>query len=204
MFSLLMPVKDLVKQNRNWLIMAAAIFAAGSFFAYLSPAFQANPLTGLDGQFEELEQLFAIFLANPPLITALLVFLNNFVAMVQMLFLGVLAGLSPLATLFLNGYLLGAVAALFKAEGSPVLLMLVAGILPHGLFELSALFLCGAFGLKLGYHCLAAPLPEMTRRQSFRHIWKEIVSLIPLIVTLLLAAALIEIFVTAPIVARLG
>lgn len=203
-FSLLMPVKDLLKKNRNWLIMAAAIFAAGFFFAYLSPLFQGNSLPGLEGQFEELEQLFKVFLDNPPLITALLVFMNNFVAMVQMLFLGVFAGLSPLATLFLNGYMLGAVAAVFKAEGGPVLQMLVSGILPHGLFELFALFLCGALGLKLGYHCIAAPLPGMNRRQSFKHIWKEIVSLIPLIVTLLLAAALIEIFVTAHLVARLG
>ncbi len=203
-FSLLMPVKELLRQNRNWMILAAAFFAAGSLYAYLSPAFQAAPLPGLGGQFEELEQLFRVFLDNPPLITCLLVFMNNFVAMVQMLFLGVLAGLSPLATLFLNGYLLGAVAATFKAGGGPVCLMLLTGILPHGIFELFALFLCGAFGLKFGYHCIAAPLPGKTRRQSFREIWKEVVSVIPLVVILLLAAAAIEIFVTAPLVARLG
>lgn len=196
-FSLLMPVKDVLKQNRNWLILAAIIFVAGSFYSYLGISFQDNPLPGIEGQLDQLQQLFKLLLENPPLITALLVFINNFITMVQMLFLGVLAGISPLATLFLNGSIVGIVAAAFEAEGGSILTMIFLGILPHGIFELFALFLCGALGLKLGYHCIASPLPDKTRLQSFKYIWKEIVSVIPLVVALLLCAALIEIFITA-------
>ena len=166
----------------------------------MSPALQAAPLPGVGEQFAELEQLFAVFLDNPPLITALLVFLNNFVAIVQMLFLGVLAGISPLATLFLNGYILGIVAAWHRIAGSSVPAMIILGILPHGILELSAVFICAALALKLGFHCIASPLPDKTRIQSFRHIWKEIVSVIPLVVVLLLCAAVIEIFVTRHLV----
>lgn len=203
-FSLLVPVKDVLRQNRNWLILAAAIFLAGSLYAYAGSLLPAKPLPGIEGQLNGLEQLFKLLLDNPPLITALFVFMKNFVAMIQMLFLGVFAGLMPLVTLFLNGYILGVVAAAFKAGGGSVTAMLLSGILPHGIFELSAFILCGALGLKLGFHCVALPLPGRTRGQSFKDIWKEIVSVIPLVTLLLLGAAFIEILVTSRLVNSLG
>ena len=125
---------------------------------------------GWKAQLAEVEELFRMILDNPPLITALLVFVNNFFSMLIMLMFGALAGISPLVSLFLNGFILGAVAVAYKAEGIPILTMLIAGILPHGLFELPALFLCGAFALKLGYHCVAALLPEKTRRKFPAHL----------------------------------
>lgn len=197
MFSLLMPVKDVLRRNRSWLILAAVIFAAGAFYAGLGAAFQAELPSDTEKQFVELEQLFQFILDNPPLITASLVFTKNFAAMIQMLFLGALAGISPLATLFLNGYFIGIVTAAVKADGGSIAGALILGILPHGIFELPAFFLCGALGLKMGYHCTAAPLTGKTRLQSFKYIWKETVSVIPLVTMLLLGAALIEIFVTS-------
>lgn len=199
-FSLLMPVKDVLRQNRNWLVLALIFFLAGSFLSYLGGVPQGGSLSGLETQLGELQNLFDLILGNPPLISSLMIFLKNFMAMVQMLFLGVFAGISPLATLFMNGYILGIVAASCQAMGNSVAEMIILGILPHGIFELFAFFLCGALGLKLGYHCIASPLPEKTRLQSFKYIWKEIVSVIPLVVVLLLCAALIEIFVTSHLI----
>lgn len=196
MFSLLMPVKEILSRNRNWLVLAVVIFLAGSLLAYFGSALQDDSLPGIETQLDDLQKIFEIILGNPPLITVLIIFLKNFMAVAQMLFLGVLAGFSPLATLFLNGYILGIVAASCSAAGGSVPAMILLGILPHGLFELSAFFLCAALGLKLGYHCIASPLPDKTRLQSFRYIWKEIVTVIPLVVTLLLCAAFVEIYVT--------
>lgn len=203
-FSLLKPGKEALLNNRNWLILALSIFVAGSLFSYFGVTlFEAAPLPEIESQLEEVEELFRIILDNPPLITALLVFVNNLFSILIMLLFGALAGISPLVTLFLNGFLLGAVAVAYKAEGGSILIMIVAGILPHGLFELTALFLCGAFALKLGYHCVAAPLPDMTRLESFRHIWKEIIPVLPLVTILLLGAALVEIFVTSRLLENL-
>lgn len=196
MFSLLMPVKDILSQNRNWLILAVIIFLAGTLFAFFGTAQQGGSTPAIETQLDDLHKLFDLILDNPPLIMVLIVFLKNFMAVAQMLFLGVLAGISPLATLFLNGYILGIAAALQQAMGNAVPAVIILGILPHGVFELSAVFICAALGLKLGYHCIAFPLPQKTRLQSFRHIWKEIVSIIPLIVTLLLCAAIVEIYIT--------
>ena len=193
MFSLLKPGLKAFVNNRNWLVIALFIFVAGSFYSYFAVTFEAVPPPGVESQLAEVEELFRMILDNPPLITALFVFVNNFFSMLIILIFGALAGISPLLALFLNGFLLGTVAAAYKAEGIPVLTMIITGILPHGLFELPALFLCGALALKLGYHCVAAPLPEKTRLESFRLIWKEITPVLPLVTLLLLGAALIEI-----------
>ncbi len=196
-FSLLLPVKDVLKQNRSWLILAVVIFLAGSLLPFFGSAFlTGEALPGAETQLGELQKLFDLILDSPPLIMVLMIFLKNFIAVVQMLFLGVLAGISPLATLFLNGYILGVVVSLQQAMGNTTPSIIILGILPHGIFELFAVFLCAALALKLGYHCIAFPLPDKTRLQSFRYIWKEIVAVIPLVVTLLLCAAFIEIFIT--------
>ncbi|HHX86549.1 MAG TPA: stage II sporulation protein M, partial [Firmicutes bacterium] len=73
---------------------------------------------------------------------------------------------------------------------------LCLGILPHGVFELSAFFICGALGLKFGYHCVASPLPGLSRKQSFFYIWREVISIMPLILTLLAIAAVVEIYIS--------
>ena len=196
MFSLLMPVKDILKRNRNWLILALSIFLIGALLSFPGLFFQEGPLPGAESQIGELQKLVELIMDSPPIISSMMIFLNNMITVVQMLFLGVIAGISPLATLFLNGYILGIAAASCRAAGFSVTTMIVLGILPHGIFELSAVFICAALGLKLGYHCTISPLPDKTRLQSFKYIWKEIVSVMPLVVLLLFCAALIEIFIT--------
>ncbi|HPU01055.1 MAG: stage II sporulation protein M [Firmicutes bacterium] len=195
-FTLLMPAKEVLSGNRNWLILAAAIFLAGSLVAYFAAGAAESVPPGLERELEGLGQLLMLFQDNPPLITALMLLLKNFMAMVQMLFLGAFFGLAPLATLFINGSLLGILAASSREMGMSIPAVMALGILPHGIFELFAFFLCGALGLKLGYHCIAAPLPGMTRLESFKYIWKEIVSVMPLVTALLVLAAFIESFVT--------
>ncbi|HOA35358.1 MAG: stage II sporulation protein M [Dethiobacteria bacterium] len=202
-FSLLLPVKDVLRQNRNWLLLAVAIFLAGSILAYFAASAPQSSIPGVETQIEGLETLFNLILENPPYIAALMILLKNFMAMAQMLFLGAFAGISPLATLSINGFILGLLAASVQEMGMSIPAMIVFGILPHGIFELFAFFLCGALGLKLGYHCVASPLPGKTRLQSFKYIWKEIVSVMPLVTALLILAALIEIFVTPHLLSSL-
>lgn len=194
---LFFPPRRVIRENKSWVMMAASIFLICTVIFYQTTAV-AGPGTGqaLEMQMEQLEGFFTFILETNPLIGALLVFMNNFLSMAQMLLLGVVAGISPLLTLGVNGALVGAMLALAAGEGLALLPVVLLGILPHGIFELSAFFLCGAIGLKFGYHCIASPLPGMNRMQSYRYIWKEAISLMPLVVTLLLAAAFIEMLVT--------
>ncbi len=136
----------------------------------------------------------------PSPMMAMMIFINNLISMAQMLLLGFLAGLSPLFTLFVNGALMGAIAGTIAQEGQPLLLYLLFGVLPHGIFELSAFFICGALGLKFGYHCIASPLPGMSRKESFFHIWKESASMFRPILTLLALGALVEVYISQALV----
>jgi stage II sporulation protein M len=197
MFTLFFPVKQVIRNNRSWLIMAAAIFTFSAVIFYYTTA-STEPLGGepIDGQLDQLQELFTFILETKPVISALLIFMNNFLSMAQMLLLGAAAGISPLFTLGVNGALVGVLLSLSVQEGLPLLPIIFLGILPHGIFELFAFFLCGALGLKLGYHCVASPLEGKTRMESFRYIWKEAIAVLPLVVTLLIAAAFIEMMIT--------
>ncbi len=203
MLRLFFPPQQVIRDNRSWLVISSSIF-----FICIAVFFLAAPAADLPadeaaaGQFNQLLGFFDFIMDAPPVISALLIFMNNFLSMAQMLLLGVIAGISPLITLGLNGALVGALFGISAGQGAPLLQMIVFGILPHGIFELPAFFLCGALGLKFGYHCVASPLPGMTRLQSFRYIWKETISVLPLIVLLLLCAAFIEILVTPHLLER--
>ncbi len=198
MFTLFFPVKEVISNNRSWLTIAMSIFLiCAVIFSFTASAAAPAAEQSADNQLDQLWGLFDFIMDAHPVISALLVFMNNFLSMAQMLLLGVAAGISPLITLGVNGALVGVILSMTADQGIPLLPMILFGILPHGVFELFAFFLCGALGLKFGYHCIASPLPEMSRMQSFRYIWKEAISALPLIVLLLFAAAFIEIFVSA-------
>lgn len=197
MFHLFFPLTQVISKNRGWIVMAAVIFMASAVVFYFMPVSSLPAAEGaVDGQLDQLEDLFSMILGTTPMISVLLVFMNNFLSMAQMLLLGFLAGISPLVTLGLNGALIGIVLALSAGESAALLPLIFLGLLPHGIFELFAFFLCGAIGLKFGFHCIASPLPGKTRSESFRYIWKEAISVLPLVVLLLIIAALIEILIT--------
>jgi len=80
-----------------------------------------------------------------PPAAALNYFGNNFTVAVSMAYSGVALVVPAVATLWTNGLILGVYARL---EVAPALL--AAFITPHGIFELPALVVAGALGLRLG------------------------------------------------------
>ena len=199
-----MPLKEFLKQNKNWIIIALIIFLAGMAFSglptYAGTGRQINLEQLLGPQSGDLADIVKTLQDLPPLAMVFMILINNLISVAQMLLLGFLAGLSPLFTLFVNGALMGAIAGTIAREGQPLLLFFFLGILPHGIFELPAFFICGALGLKFGYHCIASPLPGMSRKQSFFHIWKESASLFRLIISLLALGALVEVYISKALV----
>ncbi|MDY6825690.1 MAG: stage II sporulation protein M [Bacillota bacterium] len=194
---LFFPPGQVIKNNRSWFLMAAAVFIICLFIfagstAFSEPVDEEIPDLVLD----DILSIFADILETNPLLGAALIFMNNMITMAQMLLLGAAAGISPLITLGINGALLGSTLSMAVMEGANLFYMLGLGILPHGIFELPAVFICAGLGLKFGYHCIASPLSGKTRSESYRFIWKEAISILPLVVTMLIAAALVEMFIT--------
>ncbi|TLS48384.1 stage II sporulation protein M [Paenibacillus antri] len=124
------------------LFFVGVAFGAGSegLNAYLES--QIEPMRGVA------ERLDAT--ANPQVWMFLFIFINNFVKSLFVVFLGALFGLFPLFFLLTNGMILGYVAAVAGDSGANVFSLIVRGILPHGLLEITAILIAAAYGLKYG------------------------------------------------------
>lgn len=131
------------------------------------------------------------------------IFLNNLwaagisvaVGFVPFLFLPAIMALA-------NAVVMGAVMASTAAQGRSVLLTIAAGILPHGIFELSALVMAWACGF---YICWSLVLRICRARTSRGRVAYAVSNglrvFLTMILPLLIAAALIETYLT-PVLVR--
>jgi uncharacterized membrane protein SpoIIM required for sporulation len=94
----------------------------------------------------------------------------------------------PIYMLISNGWLMGALVAVVAPTGH--LGSLWAGILMHGVFELTALFICGAAGLLLGWSFIAPG--QLRRKDALVANAKDAVALAIGTVPLFIIAGLIE------------
>ncbi len=189
-------VRAILQENLGWSIIAALFFGIGIVTAVL---FIGNDQLFLgeltEGQHKALQEIAEIVFGGSPLRGIIYLLINNLVASLTVMLLGVIMGIPTLLGLFSNGALLGGVMAALASEGIPVFPFILLGIVPHGIFELPAFFISAAFGLKVGYH-LIFPLPGKKRGESLVTIWREYWSVFPLILKLLVLAAILEVLVT--------
>lgn len=73
---------------------------------------------------------------------------NNIAAAFSVIIGGILFAISPLLSAIVHGYLLGVITGTMVHSGNGLLIL--PGILPHGVFELPALFFAIALGIRLG------------------------------------------------------
>jgi stage II sporulation protein M len=113
------------------------------------------------------------------------IFLNNLQSSVLGIVLGLFFGIFPIIATIINGYILGFVAILsVKEQGITVLWR----IFPHGIFELPAVFISLALGLKIGTYFFVNK-----NKESFKDlIINSLRVLLLIIFPLLIIAAIIE------------
>jgi stage II sporulation protein M len=125
------------------------------------------------------------------------IFFNNAFKTLLAILLGTLLGIVPGIFLLANGVALGVAWSLSSATRGPWLSLL--SIVPHGILELPAVFLGTSIGLMMGAQVL-----QRLFRSSEVKIGGELVLglryFCTVIVPLLLAAALVEAFVTAALI----
>jgi uncharacterized membrane protein SpoIIM required for sporulation len=131
------------------------------------------------------------------------VWTNNALVAAESLIFGILLGVPTLLVLFSNAANVGAAGGLMFAHGRGV--EFFALILPHGMLELSAVFLAAAAGLRLGWRIIdPGPLP---RSQALAVAGRETITLALGLIVVLLVSGVIEAFVTPsplPTWARIG
>jgi len=131
---------------------------------------------------------------------ALGLFKQNAAASAYDLFFGLGLGLLPVFSIVLNFFAVGFLAGPYL---TPSLFPQIPGtfglfalsIIPHGIFELPALLLATAFGLRLGWLWLL-PSSSGQRGRVLKKTVLENLAIAPLIVVLLALAAFVESFVT--------
>jgi stage II sporulation protein M len=193
----------ILRAGRRWLAAAALLFvigiAAGYVFAFTHPTLALAEVQPALARLREIGGRVAA--SRSPVERALLIYVNNLTAVCAMVAGGVLAGVVPALALFFNGVIAGLVMGLagrLSPNGaSPLLLAL--SIVPHGIFELPAVWLGGAWGMRLGLRWLATDAAGQ-RMKVFERSAIEAIQVFVLSAVLLLVAAFVEGNVTLALV----
>ena len=168
---------------------AAAILGAGIGLAFPQQAAQI-----LNSFMEQVEQSGVIDEAGQMSVFSLL--MNNWRAMLLSAAYGIIPFmLLPLISLLSNGVLLGVLGGLLHASGQSMLFY-AAGILPHGIFELTALVLSIACGVTLCRNMCRLALSDPKRRRLLPLLEDLLRVLVLLVAPLTVAAAFVECYVT--------
>lgn len=165
-----------LKDSKKCIYFGISIFLLMVIIGYFFPKFFVEEIRSL------LNQLMLSFENLNTLQIVLKIFLNNALVSLSIILLGIVIGLFPLWATIQNGYIIGFVAnKAIALEGIWVLWRLI----PHGIFELPAIFIAIGLGLKLGEKVLRRDKPIKFLKDSLKVF-------LFVIMPLLIVAAIIE------------
>jgi stage II sporulation protein M len=162
-----------------WIIIILFfVFALIGFFVPISDELQKTI-------FDYISKIFERAQGMSPLQLIFFIFLNNVQSGFLGMVFGMFIGLFPVIVTLANGYVLGYVSSLSVSSGGAVSLL---SLLPHGIFELPAIFISLGMGLKFGTF-----LFYKNKGKSFREFFINSLRVFVFVVLpLLIIAAIIE------------
>ena len=173
-----------------WIFTAILLFGIGIVFGFAAPPDITSLLAEDVAALEELSQLLA---SLPLALIVLFIFIKNALVLLLSFVLSPLFCLVPILALTVNGWVIAFVSDIVIQEES--LGYLLAGLLPHGIFELPAFILGEAAALSFGTMVIIA-LFRKERRNLLLPNLKQNARYLAIALALLLPAAIIETFVT--------
>lgn len=184
----------LLHAYQAFILGAFAVFLAGSVLGFVMVQFSVDNAgyflpEGMAEAIKENEMGSGEW--NYPLMSSIIM-TNNIGVALKAFVLGITLGVGTLYILFYNGALLGALTAVVYLYGDP--LKYWSLILPHGILELTAIFISGASGLLLARGILIPG--ELARRYSLIKGAQQAASLIFGVAAMLVLAGIIEGFFT--------
>jgi stage II sporulation protein M len=174
---------------RWWLVITIGIFAVSIVIGLSRPTME---LGSVSGEADALQQLAKIIAALPPLLGVLLIFIKNLMSLVLSFIFSPILCLMPLFTLAANGWLIGVVSNSVVQGKS--LGYLLAGILPHGIFEIPAFIMGEAVALAFGVAVMTALIKR--HNKPIVATIKANIKYLAIAAILLVPAAFIEVLVT--------
>jgi uncharacterized membrane protein SpoIIM required for sporulation/ABC-type transport system involved in multi-copper enzyme maturation permease subunit len=198
-------VRRVLRQLRTPLVLIVIIGAIGFVTSYhwatvniprMLPSATTRDMTGL---VQDARQTVGLAQAHQHL-AASFIFLNN----LRATFLVFLAGLFSFSVLGMLAYLLniglvGGVLGVFKLIGYSPLVLVAAGLLPHGIFEIPALMLGSAVVLRMGAVLVTPQIGKSMGQILLEQVSDWLKIFLGVVVPLLVVAALVEAYITPSI-----
>lgn len=192
-------VSRAVRAHRRQVVFCVALFTiciAASYAAYTPEASVESSallrrIAELGRRFQEADSLGRVWL----------IFFNNAKIAALSVALGVVA-LVPMAVVAINGIAIGTVMGMSTAKGLGVWEIIVFGLAPHGVFELPAVLLSTAAGLRIGLAVIGSWAGR--RRPGFvgRTVREALLLTVGAVLPALLIAAVLEVTVTPALAGR--
>ncbi|WP_052447528.1 stage II sporulation protein M [Clostridium polynesiense] len=185
----------LLKENKAYIYASTAIFALGFLITLImvindiTNAYIFLPENLVEGLKQGAKGGAGNW--NYPLMSSYIM-VNNITVAIKAFVFGITLGIGTIYVLLMNGAMLGTFTAVIYMYGDPVNFWSL--ILPHGVIELTAIFIAGAAGLIIGRSILVPG--ELSRKHALIKSSKKAVSLIAGIVFMLIIAGIIEGFFT--------
>ena len=170
-----------IKNSKNFIYFSVVIF----FLFFLLAFFIPPPEMILNYILEFISDLLEMTQAMSFSEITSFIFFNNLKSSFFGIIFGVVLGIFPALALMANGYVLGFVSSFSVAEEG---IFSLWRILPHGIFELPAIFISFGLGLKFGSFIF-----QKNKTESFREfLLNSLRVFLLIIVPLLIVAAIIE------------
>jgi len=175
---------------KKWLLIATALFGISFLSGLFAPASMVNLFSE---ELTALEELARFLAPLPQPIVFIVIFATNVSTLLISFIFSPILCLWPIVVLTLNGWLIAFVSVIIVQEKS--LGFLLAGLLPHGIFELPALIIGEAAAFSFGTAAMLALLKKERRNLLLPNLKQNSIYLL-IALALLLLAAIIETFVT--------
>jgi len=173
-----------------WILIAIFLFGVGILLGLAVPTSIAE-LPAED--ISDLVELADFLSTLPKWAVFLIILFKNVSALLISFILSPLLCLVPVIALVVNGWLIGLVSTTVLQEES--LGYLLAGLLPHGIFEIPAFIIAEAVALSFGTALMVAVFKKERRNLLVLH-FRQNLKYLAIALALLLPAAIIEAYVT--------
>lgn len=187
---------SLIGARALFIMLALLLFGIGALSGFLAVRsdpmkltliIPANIAEGIDPMATELPRGD---LHSPIMSTEIMT--NNIRVAILAFISGITLGIGTIYLLIFNGLMVGALAAVFLQAGKSYVFW--AYILPHGVIELTAIFIAGGAGLYMGYRIFVPGI--YTRRHRLIETAKESAQLMLGTIPLFVIAGIIEGYIT--------
>lgn len=175
------------KISNVYIYLTLVLFVLAIVWGYFTFQDQFDGLDSIKNVFSS----YGFFQNISPLGLFLFIFINNALKSFMAVILGIALGLFPLYFLYINGILLGATISLAYTRAG--LLVVIAGLVPHGIFEIPALIIAISYGIWLGVRTVLGVSKKAPLKPAFQ---RAMSIYFKVVLPLLFIGAIIEAFVT--------